>query len=141
MAVVNVVINKRNDYLEDVSFAPYKNNIMLKHQIAEMAILLISMRENGCMGVNTQFHKMLIADMQKNPRKYPVDAKTIVEDINYISKKCLEAWNDNKNNEYDEKHYNNGFSILSPKFYEDICTGEISGVKYVDALITIAKRL
>ncbi len=141
MALVNVKKNARNAYVEDISFDPYKTNQALNHQTMKMGIMLLGMYDSSFVSRDTQIARMIVADIDKNPRKYRVDSKGFLDAIAYVEARCKEVWKECRKNVYDAKLYKNGYSILSQSFYEDVCDRQINAVMYVEAIMTIASRL
>ncbi len=141
MALINIKKNASNAYIEDVSFDMYKTNQALNHQVMKMDIMLTGMYESSFVSPDTKIAKMIIADMSKNAGKYPVDSKEFSDALTYIEERCKQVWKDCRKNVYDEKLYKKGYSILSKKFYEDICDGQINAALYVKAIMHISSRL
>ncbi len=142
MAIVNKVVSKNNDYLLAVTFAQAENNKTLSYQCFRMLILFHELWKSDYTKKTSVLYREVAKDMQKNPKKYPVSIDTFNNALDAIQYESWAGCRDiNSDNTYSEKHIKNGFYVFSDQFFDEVCSLSINYVKYVDAIVNIAKFL
>ncbi len=142
MALVNILKNSTNPYLEDVTFGKYTSNQALRYQMVKMAVILRRLQRCDFIISEGNFYDNIIGDIKRRPEKYaPITVEKYTQAVKHIIARCEEVWKMSRNNEYDVDLYKNGFSILSTNFYEDVCSGQINGAQFANALVAINASL
>ncbi len=142
MAIVNKAVSKNNDYLLAVTFTQAENNKTLSYQCFRMLVLLHELWKSDYTKKTSVLYREVAKDMQKNPKKYPVSIDTFDQALDVIQYESLAGCRDLINdNAYSEKRLKNGFYVFSDLFFDEVCSLAINYVKYVNAIVNIAKFL
>ncbi len=142
MDIVKIVESKNNNYLFAVTFSTAQNNKTLSYQCFKMLVLLHELWKTPYTKRTNILYREIEKDMKKAPGKYSVSLDTFNRALDFIQHESLATVRDiNNDNTYNEKHLKNGFYVLSDQFYDEVCSLSVNFVKYVDAIVNIAKFL